>query len=191
MVKLSHIFGCIIAASLAALALAFILWILDACDYNLLCVIIGFGPVFAIALSMFIFFSRGLLMGCIFRKKTYTKYPRTFVNGIKTESESWAGKFDGTKKNKDDDCVIAMVSNVSVEGGYGFVNQPVAPGDKYTPNKGEDLDGFIRRDGTVRKFKGIFGSIWEQELSADKAKTDYKIHWGDGMEWFRNNPPCQ
>lgn len=194
MVKLSRISGCIIGAGLLALASAFILYILVACDYNLLCVIIGFGPVFIIALSMLIVIGRAWLKGCIFVKKTYAKYPRTFVNGITTESESSFHKFGGIKKNNDDDCVIAMVSSVPVQGGYGYVNQPVAPGDNYTPNKGEDFEGFLRRDGTVRKFEGILGdvpSFGETELSADKAKKDYKIHWGDGMEWFRNNPPCQ
>ena len=148
-----------------------------------------------IILAFFIWIAGVILLQLIIHeKKPYTKYPRTFVNGIITESDPWRKKFGGTKKNNDGDCVIAMVSSVPVQGGYGYVNQPVAPGDKYTPNSGEDLDGFIRRDGTVRKFNGKFGSwpfIGETELSADVAHRKFNKHWGDGMEWFRNNPPCQ
>jgi len=125
--------------------------------------------------------------------KEYKKYPRIYLNKITTDEESWFNRFEGAKKNKDNDCVIAAVSNVPVPGGYDLVLQPVAAGDTYKPNRGEDFDAFIRRDGSARKFRGRLGSvplIGEKELSSAEAAAQFGQYMTEALEWFRNHPNC-
>lgn len=125
--------------------------------------------------------------------KEYKKYPRIYLNQITTEEESWFHRFEGSKKNKSDDCVIAAVSNVRVYGGYDSVIQPVAAGDTYKPNRGEDFDAFIHRDGSATKFRGRLGSfplIGEENLSPSEAATQFGQYMPEAMRWFADHPNC-
>jgi hypothetical protein len=125
--------------------------------------------------------------------KEYKKYPRIYLNKIKTQEESWSHRFEGSKKNNSADCVIAAVSNVRVPGGYDLVIQPVAAGDTYKPNKGEDFDAFIHRDGSATKFNGRLGSlpfIGQSELSPSEAAEKFGQYMNEALAWFSAHPNC-
>lgn len=114
-------------------------------------------------------------------------YPRIFLNIIKPNQENFLNRFSGSKTNNSNDCVLAVVSSVRVQNGYDTIIQGVAAGDTYRPNSGEDFDGFIHRDGTVTKFHGFLGSIY-QTTEAHGEFGDVVTQAADN--WFAQHPDC-
>jgi hypothetical protein len=109
------------------------------------------------------------------------------IENTPTEEE-WLHVYGGSEINESDDWVVACLSR-KVKG----VDHPrcdlVMPKSSYTPPQGMDLDCFIRRDGTGKKFKGklaYFG--WTSEFKADEATTEFPQYINIASDLLSKNP---
>lgn len=119
------------------------------------------------------------------RKRTYGPEPMT--NEDKITEEDWYRVYGGTETNESDDYVVACRSQ-KIAGKDNLKCDLVKPGDKYTPPKGWDLDCFIRRNGTSRKFYGKLGGLYKPEKTAEETQKEFSQYTKEAERLFSENP---
>ena len=102
--------------------------------------------------------------------------------------EPWYRVYGGKEINKSDDYVVAGISQKIGDVANHRV-ELVNPGASYTPPDGWDLDCFIRRDGSARKFPGKLAYLgFENEMTAKKVKVNFPQYIKDAVSLFSKNP---
>ncbi len=123
------------------------------------------------------------------RLPSLTSIPSSHLQREEKETEEpWYRVYAGTETNKSDDYIVAGISK-KIGNVTNHRVELIKPGASYTPPKGWDLDCFIRRDSTARKFPGKLTYLgFESELTAEEVKSKFPQYIGEAVKLFNKNP---